>query len=168
MRFYKRNERKYKVCKKCFQSNIALPQLLFFVKTTYFHGSIASGFDCIESFPKHIFDSAKDLSHFVHEIKNPKTGNPFENQRFEHVFFWHNMKFRVLSKINQIKTCGLDTPPWHPKRIFRCVRIFVFCVHLQSTEAFQNKFLHFQKTVWGVTPPCQKYAPIAIFLPNDR
>ena len=41
MRFYKRNERKWTVCKKGFQSNIALTQLLFFVKTTCFHGSRA-------------------------------------------------------------------------------------------------------------------------------
>ena len=87
MPFCKRNERECIVCKKYFQSNIALTQLLFFVKTTYFHGSIARGFDCIESFPKNIFDSAKDLSHFVHEIKKTKTVNPFENQRFGHIFF---------------------------------------------------------------------------------
>jgi hypothetical protein len=86
MRFCKRDERKCTVCKKCFQSNIALTQLLFFVKTTYFHGSIARGFDCIESFPKYIFDSAKDLSHFVHETQTQQTENPFENQWFEHIF----------------------------------------------------------------------------------
>jgi hypothetical protein len=87
MRFYKRNERECIVCKKYFQSNIALTQLLFFVKTTYFHGSIARGFDSIERFLKNCFDSAKDLGYFVNEIQKQKTENPFEKQWFEHFFF---------------------------------------------------------------------------------
>ena len=118
MRFYKRNERECIVCKKYFQSNIALTQLLFFVKTTYLHGSIARGFDSIERFLKNSFDSAKDLGYFVHETQKQKTENPFEKQWFEHFFFLNNMKFRVLSKMVQIKTCGLDHPPWHLKRVF--------------------------------------------------
>ena len=84
--FYKRNERECIVCKKYFQSNIALTQLLFFVKTTYFRGSAARGFQCIESVPKNIFDSAKDLGYFVNEIQKQKTENPFEKQWFEHFF----------------------------------------------------------------------------------
>ena len=111
MRFYKRNGRKCIVCKKYFQSNIALTQLLFFVKTTYFRGSAARGFQRIGSFPKKNFDSAKDLIHFVRETPKTKTENPFDNQWFEHFFLWNNMEFRVLSKMDQIKTCGLDNPP---------------------------------------------------------
>ena len=136
MRFYKRNERECIVCKKYFQSNIALTQLLFFVKTTYFHGSIARGFDSIERFLKNSFDSAKDLGYFVHETQKQKTENPFEKQWFEHFFFLNNMKFRVLSKMVQIKTCGLDHPPVTPTLHFLGVWYFLFFVHLQSTEAF--------------------------------